>query len=92
MPLRTLIMNAYQLQSSQQDTNSAQGAVRPGFRRRTIRAREFADSLRRSIPPDDNGTVMVSFRDLPAHTFGDDREDALGRHSAGTPAGPVRAG
>jgi len=30
-----------------------------------------------TLTPDDNGTVMVSFTDLPADTFGDDREDAL---------------
>lgn len=29
---------------------------------------------------DDNGTVLVSFRDFPeAHTYGDDREEALAR-------------
>lgn len=32
------------------------------------------------LEPDDNGTILVSFPDFPeAHTFGDDRDDALAR-------------
>lgn len=30
-----------------------------------------------TLTPDDNDTILVSFVDWPAHTFGDDREDAL---------------
>lgn len=33
-----------------------------------------------TLAPDDNDTILVSFVDWPAHTFGDDREDAL-RHA-----------
>jgi antitoxin HicB len=33
-----------------------------------------------TLEPDDNDTILVSFVDLPAHTFGEDREDAL-RHA-----------
>jgi antitoxin HicB len=32
-----------------------------------------------TLTPDDNDTVLVSFVDWPAHTFGEDREDALRR-------------
>lgn len=32
------------------------------------------------LEPDDNGTILVSFPDFPeAHTFGDDRDEALAR-------------
>src|SRR5688572_29282704 len=31
------------------------------------------------LTPDDNGTILVTFTDLPGATFGDDEEDALAR-------------
>jgi antitoxin HicB len=33
-----------------------------------------------TLTPDDNGTVLVKFKDWPAQTFGEDRDDAL-RHA-----------
>jgi antitoxin HicB len=32
-----------------------------------------------TLTPDDNDTILISFVDLPAQTFGEDREDALRR-------------